>query len=412
LNNLLRTIAAVSGLAFVIGAQAHGPTAPRYRVGELPVPASLRAGCLPGYFAGAEINRVNDFGVVTGNFTCYTQVDPVAATLQSRLATFAAAAWFGAVELPRPADPGRSFSSTINNRGEIFGFETVEHGFSGTRWTLAGAHERLFFDPACEFIQISAATDGNGRYTVGWALRGDSRLPPPVDALCLRNRWIIRSPDGVESAGPLDGAPTAINALNVAVGSSDRSAISYHAPTGRVRVLHASDATFSAEANDINDFGEVVGRISRNASPPAALTQCDPGVAVRWDRDGRERVLPHLPGAVSSRAFGAGYDGETVGDSGAGTYCPNIHNGEERAALWLGARAFDLNTLIPGSAGITLTRAVSINRRGQITASGFANDEPMTQCPSVEPDFVAGTSTFSAVACHNARMYLLTPAGR
>ena len=412
MQTLLRPLVAFGSLLFVIGAQAHGPAVARYRVNELPAPTSLRAGCLENYSASAAIQRINDFGVVNGNFTCYTQVDPAAGTFHARNAAFVAATWFGAVELPRPADPGFSFGSTINNRGEIFGYETVENGFAGTRWTLSGGHERLFFDPACDSIQVSGAADGNGRYIVGWGLRGDSRLPPPLDALCLRNTWLIRSPDGVETAGPLDGIPAAINSQNVAVGTQDRSAISYHVPTAHVRVLHAADDAHSAEAYDINDLGEVAGRISQNSSPQESTPQCDPGIAVRWERDGREHVLPNLPGAVASHAYSVGYDGETVGDSGAGTYCQFPDNRGERATLWSGGRPFDLNTLIPRSAGITLTHALSINRRGQISAGGFDNDEPLTQCPQVQFDPSTGEPTFTLIPCHNKRMYVLTPTGR
>jgi hypothetical protein len=106
-----------------------------------------------------------------------------------------------------------------------------------------------------------------------------------------------------------------------------------------------------------------------------------------------------------------GYDGETVGDSGAGQYCSYTDNSGERAVLWLGGRAFDLNTLIPRSAGITLTYAYSVNRRGQITASGYDNDEPLTLCPIVQYDSNGGSSLV-AVACHNTRMFVLTPVGR
>ena len=402
---LLRSLTTLGGLIFVIGAEAHGPANPRYRVNELPVPDSLRAGCLPDYRAEASIQDINDFGVVNGNFSCVTQADPVTSTFQQRSAAFVAATWFGAIELSRPADPGFSFGSAINNRGEIFGWESVEGGFAGTRWTVFGGHERLFFDPACGSIQIGGAADGNGRFVVGWGWRGDSRLPPPLDTLCLRTTWLIRSPDGVETPGPLDGLPAAINAFNVAVGTSDRSAISYHLPTAQVRVLHAADATHSAEATAINDLGEVAGRVFENIPGP---NQCNaPGVAVHWDRDGTENVLPHLPGAVSSHAFDVGNDGETVGDSGAANDCGSV-----RATLWKGDRVFDLNTLIPRSARITLTHALSINRRGQISAGGFDNDEPLTQCPKVEFDPVTGAPVFTVVPCHNQRMYVLTPVGR
>jgi uncharacterized membrane protein len=412
MNNLLRAFTALGfpiALIFAPVAQAHGPAVSRFRVNEVPVPSSLRAGCLEGYAAGGAIQRINDFGVVNGNFNCYTQVDPVTAKFQSRGAAFVASLWFGAVELARPAEPGFSFGSTINNRGEIFGFETVEGGFSGARWTLAGGHERLFFDPACGSLQVGGASDGNGRYVVGWGWRPDASLPPPLDTLCLRTTWLIRSPDGVETAGPLDGIPAAINAFNVAVGTSSGSAIRYHLPTGQVRVLHAADATNNAAASDINDLGEVAGTISPNASSGAP---CNPGVAVRWDRDGRERQLPNLPDAVASHASGVGYDGETVGASGPANSCSQSNSGEEHAVLWLDGRAFDLNTLIPRSAGITLTFALSVNRRGQISAGGFDNDEPLTQCPSARFDPATGMPVYTISPCHNTHMYVLTPVGR
>ena len=413
MTNLLRSLTALGGLLFALGALAHGPAVSRYRVNELPVPSSLLAGCVEGYVASGAIQRINDFGIVNANFRCYTQADPATATFQARDAAFVSAPWFGAVELARPTEPGFAFGSTINNRGEIFGFETVEGGFSGARWTLGGGHERVFFDPACGSLQIGGASDGNGRYVVGWGWRGDTRLPPPLDTLCLRTTWLIRSPDGVETPGPLDGIPAAINAFNVVVGTSDGSAIRYHVPTGQVRVLHAADATHSAEANDINDLGEVAGRIAETTSPPGPGTPCGgPGVAVRWDRDGRESMLPHLPGGISSHAFGVGYDGETVGHSNVAASCQNTENNGQRAVLWLGGRAFDLNTLIPRSAGITLTYAISVNRRGQITAGGFDNAEPLTQCPFPQIDPVTGVLTYTIFPCHNTRMYVLTPVGR
>lgn len=412
MKHLLCSFAAL-GLVLAAGTQAHGPAVSRYRVSELPVPNSLRAGCLEGYVASGGIQRINDFGVANANFRCYTQADPSTGTFQARDAAFVAAPWFGALELSPPAVPGFSFGSTINNRGEIFGFETVEGGFSGVRWTLGGGHERLFFDPACGSLQIGGASDGNGRYIVGWGWRGDTRLPPPLDTLCLRTTWLIRSPDGVETPGPLDGQPASINVFNVAVGTSDGSAIHYHVPTGQVRVLHAADATHTAQANDINDLGEVAGRISENTGSPDPGSQCGgPGVAVRWDRDGREHALPHLPGGVSSHAFGVGYHGETVGASNVTESCENTENNGRRAVLWFDGRAFDLNTLIPKSAGITLIYALSVNRRGQISAGGFDNDEPLTQCPSVQLDPVTGTVTYTVAPCRNTRMYVLTPVGR
>ena len=408
-----RLLAVFAALLCSTAAVAHGPAVSRYRVNELPIPDSLTAGCLAAYSKGASITRINDFGVVNASSFCYATVDTVNPMIVSTSATFVAAPWFGAVELPR-SGPVASYSYTINNRGELFGYEfgTPEGGgIFATKWTLAGGRERIFIDPTCDTFQWSAAVDGNGRYTVGWASRRDPSLPPPVDQLCIRTSWVIRNAAGVESTGPLGGAPAAINVHDVAVGTVDRSGVRYHVPTGQLTVLHAADSAHSVDPTDINDLGEVSGRITQNAEPNF-FNACDPSVAVRWERDGRERVLPHLPGAVSSHAFGVGYDGETVGDSGAGAYCSYTDNSGERAVLWEGGRAFDLNTLIPRAAGITLTYAYAVNRRGQITAGGFVNDEPLTECPSYQYDTVNCTVSVVTVPCHNTHMFVLTPVGR
>ena len=411
--NGLRLLAASAALLGALGAQAQGSAAPRYRVDQLPIPDSTTAGCVPGYSAGASIARINDFGVVNATANCYSTVDPVGPQLAFQSISFVTSHRFGAFELPR-SGPVISYTHGIDNRGELFGYEsgTPEGGgLFATKWSLSGGRERIFFDPACESIQFQAAVEGNGRYVVGWALRGDPNLPPPVDQLCIKTRWVIRNAAGVETSGPLGGSPAGINAQDVAVGTVDRSAVRYHVPTGQTVVLHAADSAHSVEVTDINDLGEVAGRITTN-SQPDSFNQCDPGVAVRWDRNGHERLLPHLPGAVSSHAFGVGYEGETVGDSGAGQYCPFTDNSQERAVLWKGGRAYDLNTLIPRSSGITLTYAYAINRAGQITAGGYVNREPLTLCPSLEYDPDTGTSVLVTTPCRNQRMFVLTPVGR
>lgn len=410
--NYVRSIATLSILLGSASAQADNSVS-RYRVTQLQPPASVAEGCVTGYSAGASVEKINDFGVVNAVFYCHTAVDVSAGILTLKSVALVTAPGFEGFELPT-FNPGFSYSYTVNNRGELFGYEsgTPEGGgLFAARWTLFGGHERIFFDPTCESINFQAAVDGNGKYIVGWALRGDDRLPPPVDLLCIRQRWVIRDAAGVESYGPVDGTPAAINQRDVAVGIAARGAVRYHVPSGQLAVLHAADSARSAEATDINDLGEISGRITTN-SQPDFFNQCDRGVAVRWDRDGRERSLPHLPGAVSSHAFAVGYDGETIGDSGAGNYCPFTDNASERAVLWKNGRVHDLNSLIPRNAGVTLTYAYGVNRRGQITAGGYVNAEPLTLCPSSTFDPVTMTSIITTVPCHQQRMFVLTPVGR
>lgn len=410
--NLRRAFAICLVSLAALEASARDPVS-RYRLTEVPVPNSLSSKCLPGYSSGASITKINEFGIFNAVGNCYTAVDPVVPTIQQQSASFFGATWFDSVELPHPAGT-YDYAYSINDRGELFGYESGTAdggGLFATRWTLSGGRERIFVDPACDTIQFQAAVAGNGRYTIGWALRGDPSLPPPVDQLCIKSRWVIRNAAGVESSGPLGGDPSDINARDVAVGMVDRSAVRYHVPTAQLTVLHAADSAHSIEANDINDLGEIAGRILLNAQPDF-YNRCDKSTAVRWERDGRERVLPHLPGAVSSHGWAVGYDGETVGDSGAGQYCAFTDNSQERAVLWKDGRAFDLNSLIPRGTGITLTYAFSINRRGQITAGGFVNGEPLTTCPGTEWDPVAMKVVYTSTPCHNQHMYVLNPVGR
>jgi len=406
--NGIRLLAASLGL-FTTFVQAHEPAVPRFRVNEIAAP-SAASNCVPGYSAGTTINSINDFGVVNATVNCYTAVDPAAGVLQFQGTAFVASTWFGAVELPK-SGPATTYSYALNNRGESFGYESPNDtgGLYGTKWSLSGGRERVLDDPACESIRFSAAVDGNARYTVGWALRPDPIFLPLV--LCISNRWVIRDSAGVLSEGPVNGSPYSMNAFDMAVGTSDRSAIRYHVPTGQVQVLHAADASHGAEAFNVNDLGEVAGNILQITAPEVS-NSCAPSVAARWDRNGRERVLPHLPGAVSSHAFGVGYDGETVGDSGPGNYCPYIDNSSERAVLSKDGLVHDLNSLIPRGSGITLTYAYSVNRRGQITAGGFDNDEPLTQCARSEFNPETFEVKVIVVPCHNTRIYVLTPVGR
>ena len=48
----------------------------------------------------------------------------------------------------------------------------------------------------------------------------------------------------------------------------------------------------------------------------------------------------------------------------------------------------------------------------QITAGGFDNHEPLTQCPSVELDPATGIPSYTIFRCHNTRIYVLTPVER
>jgi hypothetical protein len=273
----------------------------------------------------------------------------------------------------------------------------------GVRWSVSGGFERLFDEPSCEGLNIASAVAGNARYVVGWGLRSSPDFP----TLCVISRWLIRDAAGVVTLGPLNGSAYDINGFDLAVGTVDNAAVRMHVPSGQIRVLHGStDSTNGAIPKDINDLGESAGY---SFNYPSGDAICARGMALRWDRAGNERVLPHLPGAVSSRAAAAGYDDDAVGDSGPGDYCSFNDNANERATLWRGARAIDLNDTIPRGLRITLVSASSINRHGQILATGFRNSDPLLECPRFVFDPETFMNRVESQPCPRLRVYLLTP---
>lgn len=386
---------------------AHGARpAPRYQADEIDPPQELLAPCLPGLHNVALSATVNDFGLVSANFTCVTYFDPnpTAPAVRSASAAFLGTSWFPSIPLQRTGTS--AFTQGVNNRGQAFGGDSPDEGgvIHGVRWNVAGGFERIFDEPSCGGLNISGTAAGNSRYVVGWGLRSSPDFP----TLCIVSRWLIRDAAGVEIPGPLNGSAYDINGFDLAVGTVDNAAVRMHVPSGQIRVLRAStDSTNAAVAKDINDHGESAG-LSVTYPPDGS---CPRNTALRWDRAGSERVLPHLPGAVSSRAAAAGYDDDAVGDSGPGSYCSFVSVANERATLWRGSRAIDLNDTIPRGLRITLVSASSINRHGQILATGFRNGDPLLQCPRVVFDPETGTNHVESQPCPHLRVYLLTPAG-
>jgi uncharacterized membrane protein len=399
------TLAAITALS---AQAALGQGLPRYQVSEIQAPPAVRAGCLPDLAQRTIGASINDFGIVNANFTCFSQFEPTgpAPSATTDFSTFVGAPWISSFELPAGPDSTYTYSYQINNLGQAFGSDTTAMSQVGTRWSLAGGLERVFDAPLCEGLNLNGATSGNSRYVVGWGLRVDPEMGSPYDTLCLVGYWLIRQPGGDVTLGPRNGSAYDINAFDVAVGTSDESAIRMHVPSGEIQVLHAGNpGVQGAIPNDINDRGQVAGHIYEYTS---LSDNCPTFSAVRWDRQGNETRLPGLPGAMSSRASAISHDGEVVGDSGPGDYCPYTYNQNERATLWLGSRVIDLNRTIPAGLRVTLAYATSINRRGQILATGYSNDDPISQCPQVRYDS-EGQPEVQMLACRNLRVFVLTP---
>ena len=339
------------------GARARGQPLSRQRTphtglahGGLPRAATQRVRRSPGSTtSGSSTQR--SFAIAA--------FDPATRYCSTRARTFVAAPWFGLSSCrDRPGASRTAMTSTIAVRCSVTNSERRRPAASTPRNGRLPVDTSAFSSTHLDdTIQFQAAVDGNGRYTVGWGLRGDPSF--------LRRSISSASGSAGSSAtrlawkpGPLGGSPTAINAFDVAVGTSDRSAIRYHVPTGQIRVLHAADSAHSIDATDINDLGEVAGRIITNAGP-------DDGQPVRSRRGralGSRRSRARAAASAGSRLEPCVRRGLRRRDGGRFGRWPvlRVHRqqrGARRAVA--GGRAFDLNTLIPRSAGITLTYAYS-----------------------------------------------------
>lgn len=97
-------------------------------------------------------------------------------------------------------------------------------------------------------------------------------------------------------------------------------------------------------------------------------------------------------------------------ESGPGQYCEPQSSSNERAVLWRGNKVLDLNDAIPSHLRVTLASASSINRRGQILAIGYNDDDPQPICPLQRFDPQTGERSLDfSQRCRNQRLYVLTP---
>lgn len=407
-------VAALSGAAILLSGASFGgaPNVPRYSVSEAPAPTDAR--CLPGYAERQIPVGLNEQGIVSSNFRCYTQADatptPAIAFMQRPYAT---AAHLGASFFTLPAGS--------EDNGFTFGLDSTRaYGFSaidGTRaiaWSLAGGFAPAFDRPGnCQIGgNLDMANGGNENgYTVGFALVEDPVLAEfGIPGFCFTVGWAVGTPSGTWF-GPLNGGAVDVNRSNVAVGNADFDAISIHLPSHRQTVLFDGDESQRGTASDINDRGEIVGYID---TPPAGAptSACvDTSTPLFWQRSGARHVLPKLPGQPSARPFATSANGVAVGESGSGGYCDESNSlFNQRAVIWHFDRIHDLNTLIPASENITLIYAIGITASGLIAAGGYRNDDPLLSCPGYvqNPVTLLYEADFS-LTCRTTRTYLLTP---
>jgi hypothetical protein len=404
-NKKMALLAALAGFSTL--ALAHDEPARRYLVIEIPAPDLQDPLCLPGYATQYFGAAINDRRFVAGGIGCYHDTGELPGGERSIQIEQHASAWSpqtGPYLLPTTPEQPTGIALGVDVFNNAYGFLSGV-SLDGIRWSPGGGVSVVIGpdpDPDCS-VAVSMAITANSRGEVlGWGFR-----PVLGDPIPCNIHSVVRRPNGTEAVGPLGGNPNAINANGVVAGSVGGHAMKWNSRTGEVVNLRPQTESVISAAADINDRDVAVGLDVGVPAPAGTTSGCPAEIALTWDRQNRERALPHLAGMKSSRAMSINNDGVIVGFS-TPVDCPFAADERVRAVVWKEGRAFDLNRLAVGRPGVVLTQAGSINERGEILASGYRGFEAPKPCPQLV--FLAdGSIHLDNSVCHDRRAYLLVP---
>lgn len=290
----------------------------------------------PGGGSGCIALAVNRSGEITGS--CDT------------LSGFRAVLWDSDGNLtvlnPLPGDES-SGGRDINDSGEVTGFsDDASFGSTAVVWNSGGVPSALL--PASPGRNSRGDGINNSGQMVGFS--GDNA--PPQNTPLQAALW---NAPGTPILLPfllqvnLQSFGRAINDSGKIVGSSNEDPVTWNgnsAPTA----LQLPGGQFGGTATDVNASGTVAGYVTDTNLQRTA---------VKWDRFGAVRVLPHLPGEFESQGIGISPTGEVVGSSTTG-----LHVGDPGLPVH-----WDANgniTELPILAGDNRGNAREINVRGVI----------------------------------------------
>jgi hypothetical protein len=397
--------------SLAVGAFAQASTPPKYRVTE--VAALPEAGiCLPGYAISMTGGGVSDRGVVPGNILCYANVEFGNGVVLPSRSVNRAFVWnrvTGAMEVAPPPESSTPYLYNIDAAGTVYGWMGNQTGLNGVRWTPAAGFETVITkSPDC-FLNISFAIGGNAAGNiVGAAYRQDGVSEFPTEWTCVF-RWVFRDAVGNEIVGPPQNqTPSRMNQRNVAVGQVNQSAVKWLPQEGNALItLDQASPGFMSYALGINNRDVVVGMAGVDTGQIGCWSDA---VGMVWGRDNEGRSLSSLPRMTNGEAWSIDDEGTIYGHSSMGAdACAKRSWEANRGTIWRHFRTYDLNKLLIGPPGVTITTAARVNSKGQILAYGFRTRDPLKDCPEVGAPPEGGDPYLIPGKCRDQLLYLLTP---
>ena len=254
-------------------------------------------------------------------------------------------------------------ATAINKRSQIIG-----GGLSRT-----GAARAFLWDHNIMVVLPSLWTTYKGAYA--WSINDKGEIVGAgIDnAGVLRAlRWVAGIPF---TLGKMPGGRSPVQAFDI---NEHGQIVGYVGPGGKVPYARAFSwksgkftdlgtlpGTHVSFANALNDKGQIVGQ-SYDINKPGTSR------AVIWEDGAMLDLGMPVSTHTRSEARAIGKKGTVVGTSGVDTVAT--------AWLWQNGRIFNLNKLIassdPNRAYVTLTSAVAINDRNEITAEGIDRRYP------------------------------------
>jgi probable HAF family extracellular repeat protein len=312
-----------------------------------------------------------------------------------------------ALLMPRPVMAQKSYNvtavqglqnagrKTLNNRGAVAGLLFNANGdYNAYAWY----QDLLTPLPALPGDEFSGAYSQNDRGQIvgesyGYANMTDRPVlweHGTVAFLGLLPGYLYGAADGINDAGQIVGACATDFFFSL-----QEATLWDHGAVLDLKPLAGDDQSFATAINIqaqvigfsgplgasrgvtwMNGVASELGGLGGGNTLPEGLNQKGLIVGTSLSSDGNQYpvywqngalgVLAVLPGATFSIAEGINNAGQMVGRSG-------VSASQVRAVLWEDGQVYDLNALVPAGSGWVLTKAITINERGQIFGFGVLN---------------------------------------